>query len=105
MAGTGYRPGESAPSSGQYQELNIFGAPTGRMALMAEGAQLPAAPRGFTWRPLSQRSAAELRAEAARYRRMADTATTVPVRDGLRRIADRLDALAVQKERDSRDTD
>ncbi|MGC1409457.1 MAG: hypothetical protein WA864_10990 [Acetobacteraceae bacterium] len=102
MAPNAYQPGESAPSSGRYQEVNIFGAPTGTLVLMTEGEKLPPAPRGFTWRPLSDRSASELREEAAKYRRMAETATTKSVMDGLRRIAERLDILADQKERESR---
>ncbi len=97
-----YQPGESAPGSGHYQEPNILSAPTGTMVLMSGSDERPPTPRGFTWRPLSERSAAELRKEAAEYRRMADTATTMAVMDGLRKIADRLDALADQKERESR---
>lgn len=70
---------------------------------MAEGDQLPPAPRGFTWRPLAERSATELREEAARYRRMAQTATTRDVMESLRKVADRLEALADQREREQRD--
>ena len=102
MAPSAYQPGKPAPRAGQYEELNVFGSPTGRMALMAEGDQLPPAPRGFTWRPLAERSVAELRQEAARYRRMAQTATTNEVMEALRNIADRLEALADQREREER---
>lgn len=102
MALNTYNPDENARSSGQYQELNIFGAPTGRIALMTEGDRLPSSPRGFSWRPLAERSASELRAEGNKYRRMAETATTMEVAASLRKIADRLDAMADQKERESR---
>jgi hypothetical protein len=101
MALSTYQPGETARCSGQYQELNIFGAPTGRIALMAEGEKLPTSPRGSSWRPLHERSGPELRAEANKYRRMAETATTLPVAASLRKIADRIDALADRKERES----
>lgn len=47
-----------------------------------------------TWRPLSERSAAELRAQAAEYRRMATTATTEQVMRSLRDLADRFDRTA-----------
>ena len=97
-----YLPGERAPGAGRYEELNPFGAPTGKVALMKEGDELPAAPRGFVWRPLSERSAAELRAQAADYRHMAETARTADVAIGLRKIADRFDAMADQRERETR---
>jgi hypothetical protein len=45
-----HRPGEPAFRSGQYEELNVFGSRTGRMAHVEEGKELPGAPRGFTWR-------------------------------------------------------
>jgi hypothetical protein len=43
-------PGEPAPASGRYEEVNVFGALTGRVAYVKEGEELPAAPRGFMWR-------------------------------------------------------
>jgi hypothetical protein len=43
-------------------------------------------------------SIAELRLRAAEYRRMATTATTVEVRDGLLRIAKRLIDIASRRE-------
>jgi hypothetical protein len=46
------------------------------------------------WIPLSKRSVAELRAQAAAYRRLADGARTDEVAASLRRIAARYDALA-----------
>src|SRR5581483_10938927 len=60
-----------------------FGTPTGKAAIMAKGESLPHAPRGFTWRPLSERSPADLRAGAAGYRRMAGTARTATVAESL----------------------
>lgn len=100
MTSDDHRPGERAPSAGLYRELNVFGSPTGKMALMTEGNQLPDSPRGFTWRRLSEQSATELRAQAVEYRRMAATATTADVATSLRRIADRFDALAERRERE-----
>lgn len=95
------QPGEAASNEGAYEELNIFGTPTGRTVLMAAGDRLPDAPRGFTWRPLSAHTVAELRARAAEYRRMAGTARTADVADGLRRLAERFETLAAQREQQS----
>ena len=44
------RPGAAAPSTGHYEELNVFGNPTGKVVHAEEGSKLPAAPRGFSWR-------------------------------------------------------
>lgn len=55
------------------------------------------------WRTPTQRSAAQLRAQAAVYRRMAETARTTPVIEGLMRIADRYDLLAETRAEDERD--
>ncbi len=51
------------------------------------------------WVPVSQRSAAELRAQAAEFRRMAETARTMDATTSLLRLADRFDALAEQRDR------
>ena len=59
---------------------------------------LPDAPHGHTWRALGERSPDELRDEAAKYRAMAATASTAVVADGLRRIAECLEALAERRE-------
>jgi hypothetical protein len=45
-----YLPGEPAPQVGRYEELNVFGTPTGRVAHLAEGQPFPAGPCGFRWR-------------------------------------------------------
>jgi hypothetical protein len=45
-----HQPGSNAPATGRYEQLNVFGTPTGRLAHVREGEQLPSAPRGFTWR-------------------------------------------------------
>jgi len=95
-----HRPGDPAPSSDAFEELNVFGTPTGRVAVVTKGEKLPDSARGFTWRSLGQCSSAELRARAAEYRHIADTAKTAPVMDRLRNLADRFDALADQRERD-----
>jgi hypothetical protein len=51
--------------------------------------------------PLSQRSAAELHAQADEYRRMAETARTMETFRSLLRLADRFGALAEQCDRDA----
>ncbi len=43
-------PADLACLSGGYEQLNIFGTRTGTTAHLEQGARLPAAPRGFTWR-------------------------------------------------------
>jgi hypothetical protein len=48
--------------------------------------------------PLSERPIAELRAQAAEYRRMAVTARQTATKRGLLKLADRLDALADERE-------
>ena len=45
-----HRPGEPAPEHGHYEELNVFGTPTGRTTQAREGEALPQGPIGFTWR-------------------------------------------------------
>jgi hypothetical protein len=94
-----YQPGAHAPYSCHYEQFSVLGARTGTTVYVQEGSELPDAPCGFTWRPLSQRSAAEIRAEAAEYRRLVGIAETSPVKIALREIADRLDGLAEQRER------
>jgi hypothetical protein len=93
---------ERAASPDIYEELGVSGAPTGRLLLAAKDEGLPAVPRGFSWRPLSERSLAEVRARADEFRRMAKTATTQAVRDSLRRLAERIDKLADQREQEER---
>ena len=89
-----YQPLSPAPHTGIFEEVNVFGSATGGAAFVTEGDALPAAPRGFTWRPLGTLSVAELRQRAEEYRRMADTARTAQVKEGLLRLAERFDALA-----------
>jgi hypothetical protein len=100
MSNNEFLPGELAPQTNVYEELNVFGSRTGKIALLEKGVALPSAPRGFRWRPLAELSVAELRARAAECRRMAATATTVEARDSLLRLADRYDALADKRERE-----
>jgi hypothetical protein len=45
-----YPPGAQAPSGGIYEQCNVFGSTTGVRMALASGQNLPAAPRGFTWR-------------------------------------------------------
>ena len=45
-----HQPGARAPTTANYEELNVFGSPTGAIVHVHEGDPLPAAPRSFTWR-------------------------------------------------------
>jgi hypothetical protein len=66
---------------------------------MTSGRRSPQSdPGAREWRPLSERSAAELRAQAEEYRRMAATASTEQVMRSLRDMADRFDRMADQRE-------
>lgn len=100
-----HQPGDFVPSSGEYEELNVFGTPTGRIAELAKDEQLPGSPRGYTWRPVARLSVAELRNRAAEYRRIAETARTAEVMDGIHRLAKRFDALADRRTQDQQDQD
>ena len=42
-------PGQSAPVSGTYEPINIFGSPTGVRVTVAQGQPLPTAPVGYSW--------------------------------------------------------
>lgn len=103
MVFSGNQPGGRARNPGIYEQLNVFGTPTGILAAVDEGDGLPDAPRGFTWRPLSELSSAELRARAAEYRRMAATARTAAVAQSLHSIADRFEAVADKRDREQRE--
>jgi hypothetical protein len=46
--------GACAPVAAHYEELNIFGARTGRVHVAQRGEPLPRTPLGFTWRPINQ---------------------------------------------------
>jgi hypothetical protein len=50
MAASEYPPGTRAPSAGTYVQCNVLGTPTGVRITVSQGEELPAAPRGFTWR-------------------------------------------------------
>ena len=51
---TELQPGERAPITGAYEELNIFGTRTGRVHVAQEGDALPPCPRGFSWREVDR---------------------------------------------------
>ena len=40
--------------TGHYEELNVFGTPTGKVEHVREGERLPHAPRGFGWRRIEE---------------------------------------------------
>ena len=44
-----HAPGETAPVAGTYEQLNIFGRPTGVRVSVAHGHALAAAPVGHNW--------------------------------------------------------
>ena len=50
-----HQPGEPAPHTGRYEELNVFGSETGNVIHVRKGDPLPAAPHGFTWRLVQPR--------------------------------------------------
>ena len=45
-----HQPGDRAPVTAHYEELNVFGNHTGKVVHVTEGEPLPDAPRSFTWR-------------------------------------------------------
>jgi hypothetical protein len=49
-----HQPGTHAPVTGEYEELNVFGTPTGRIERVREGERLPHGPLGFVWRRLKE---------------------------------------------------
>ena len=49
-----HRPGEPAPAAGTYEQVNIFGRPTGIRVDMDHGHPLPAAPIGHSWVPADE---------------------------------------------------
>jgi hypothetical protein len=44
-----HRPGAAVPDAATYEQLNIFGHPTGIRIVVADAHPLPPAPRGHTW--------------------------------------------------------
>ena len=46
-----YAPGETAPATGTYELLNVFGRATGIRASVTQGHPFPAAPRSHRWTP------------------------------------------------------
>jgi hypothetical protein len=51
-----HQPGTHAPVTGYYEELNVFGTPTGKVEHVREGERLPHGPRGFTWHQIVEES-------------------------------------------------
>ena len=94
-----FQGGEAAPNCDAYELLNVFGTPTGQVVVVVKGETFPAVPRGYTYRSLATHSAAELRAKASHYRRMAGTATTAAATAALLNLAGQLDAMADRRER------
>lgn len=50
LSGRNTSPARMRPATGDYEELNVFGARIGKVEYVHEGEQLPSAPLGFTWR-------------------------------------------------------
>jgi hypothetical protein len=44
------KPAPVNPLDSRYEELNVLGTPTGKVAHVGEGEALPGSPRGFSWR-------------------------------------------------------
>lgn len=70
-----------------------------RIKLGCKGKVSPLAALGTGWRRLAELSAADLRARADDYFRMAATATTLEVMGGLLKLAERFKTLADERER------
>jgi hypothetical protein len=49
-----HQPGDRAPATAHYEELNVFGSPTGTVVHVHAGNKLPPAPRNFTWKRVRQ---------------------------------------------------
>jgi hypothetical protein len=49
-----HNPGDRAPATGDYEQLNVFGTPTGWVVHVREGEPLPAAPSHHTWRRMTE---------------------------------------------------
>lgn len=64
-----------------------------------EGEVSPLVALGTGWRRLAELSAADLRARADGYFRMAATATTLEVASSLLKLAEQFNALAAERER------
>jgi hypothetical protein len=45
-----YLPGDRAPATGHYEQLNVFGSAVGKVVHVMQDEPFPEAPRGFTWR-------------------------------------------------------
>jgi hypothetical protein len=54
---TEHAPGEAAPAAGVYEQLNIFGRPTGIRITVAHKHSLPGAPHGHTWAVIEEDAA------------------------------------------------
>ena len=44
----------AAAKPGSYELYNVFGTPTGRRVVLAAGDRLPAAPKGWFWRQVTE---------------------------------------------------
>jgi hypothetical protein len=52
-----HAPGEAAPAAGIYEQLNIFGRPTGIRVTLARQHPLPGAPLGHNWTLVEEHTA------------------------------------------------
>ncbi len=52
-------PGQSAPAPGTYEQINVFGTPTGIRVNVAHGQPLPAAPIGYGWAIVEEDASAD----------------------------------------------
>jgi hypothetical protein len=44
-----HAPGEVAPEAGTYEQLNVFGRPTGIRVILIRAHPFPKAPHGHSW--------------------------------------------------------
>jgi hypothetical protein len=69
-----YPPGAPAPFDGTFEQCTVLGSVTGVRVTLASGANLPASPRGFTWRVIEPRIRTGVSQNAgARVARTAET--------------------------------
>jgi hypothetical protein len=54
-----HAPGEAAPETGTYEQLNVFGRSTGIRVPLTRGHPLPNAPVGHIWRLIVEDAASE----------------------------------------------
>jgi hypothetical protein len=95
-----HQPGDDAPHTEHYEELNVFGSPTGTVVHRLQGEPLPSSPRGFTWLAIKTTNE-QRRQSAANAHALADSLPDSADRDTLLQIAkEHLRAIERQEQPD-----